>query len=168
MGLLDIISGKNKETLDAFLRRMLKPLMATDPDSSLPGYFDALSIMPFEQLCGTHPATIMTIVEQYDFHRAQGASHDDILELIDTHRRVLIAHLENGDMDMGMVYETGSYPKLPHFIEDVLTREADSFGPFSITQDYIRLVIEETRAFVKANPRNTMLAMQQRMRQVIR
>ena len=77
----------------------------------------------------------MTIVEQYDFHRAQGASHDDILELIDTHRRALVAHLENGDMYINIDYETGYYQKLPHFIEEVLTREAESFGPFSITQD---------------------------------
>ena len=166
MGLLDIISGKNKESLDSFLRRMLKPLMATDPDSSLPGYFDALSFMPFEQLCGTIPATIMTIVEQYDFHRAQGFSHDDILGLIDTHRRNLNAILENEEI--GMDKETDSYPNLPQFIEYILNRESDNFGPFSVTQDYIRLVIDETRAFDKENPKNTMLAMQQRMAQTIK
>lgn len=161
MGLLDSIRGKNKESLDAFLRRMLKPLMATDPDSSLPGYFDALSVMSFEQLCGSIPATIMTIVEQYDFNRSQGASHDEALGLIDSHRRSLIAVLENEEI--GMDHETGSYPKLPQFIEYILNREyGESFGPFFITQDYIRLVIEETRVFVKENPKNTILAMQQR------
>jgi len=161
MEIFDIKSGKNKESLDSFLRRMLKPLMATDPSSSLPGYYYGLYIMPFEQLCETIPATIMTIVEQYDFHRTQGASHDDILEFIDTHRKSMIAILEN--LEMSMDNDETNYPDLPNFIEIVLKRESDYSGQFTITQDYVRLVIEETRAFVKENPENTILALQQRM-----
>jgi hypothetical protein len=158
-------SSRSEETLEEFLRRMMRPLAATHPDSCNPGFFDAISMISLEELVGMPPATIMNIVEQYDSLRNQGTPHDDALNLIDSHRRMSMAAIEgNGD---GLEDDRSHFPPLTDYIKEVLDREIVNLRGLSIPLDYIRLVIQETRTFAKTNPKNTLLASQHQLREEI-
>lgn len=165
MGIRDLFTSRNKVTLEEFLRRMMRPLAATHPDFCNQGFFDAISMISLEELVGMPPATIMNIVEQYDCFRNQGTPHDDALNLIDTQRRMALLAIE-GDEDW-LESDRSHFPPLPEYIKEVLDRETANLGGLSISHDYIRLVIQETRTFAKANPKNTLLASQQELRKQI-
>lgn len=90
MVILDPPTGRDSETLEAFLRRMLRDMGKQDPYSSIPGYFDCLALFSRDQLVGSVPATIMTITEQYDELCSQGFPSTDAIERINSHRQAIL------------------------------------------------------------------------------
>jgi hypothetical protein len=168
MGILDRLTGRNAETLDSFLRRMLRDIMKQDPDSAMPGYLDAIACLPLDQLLCTLPATIITITEQYDQCRSQGMANDEALTLINCHRHAMLtimgfagsaaesatpASLEDFD-------ESVTTTSLEDFIVNVVKREQPNTGPFAIDQHLVASLVAEARDFARKNPKHTMLAMQ--------
>lgn len=143
----DLFTGNNRESLLHFIRRMLRELMRQDSALSLE-YIDALG---FDQLITSVPATIMHITEQHDAARQQGMDTSHILNALRSHWQTVL-----GSFDDGYAFDDNvPTESLTSFILHVVKRESHEAESISLTEQYVDLVIRETREFAKKNPRNT-------------
>ncbi|MDP2984082.1 MAG: hypothetical protein Q8O92_12225 [Candidatus Latescibacter sp.] len=181
MKFFDRLTGINQESLEDFLRRMFWDMVK--PYLYKYGNRDMLDTFNLNELLTTIPATIMNITEQYDIFLKQGKNSSDILDMLNSHRLMVLASTGvKNDLD-----DKAPTDSLVSFIIYVVKRETKDtldmklsvllskreicaqdtpalIKAFQINEEYVEHVISEIRAFVQKNPKNTIIATGQRMK----